>query len=202
MEMHTGTPLFEGKDEGDQVTKQVSILGMPPVEMLKGGRKVRKHFVYDAEADTWSLKPKLLSRLHSNRSIRRALGKNWVDNAQYRQFEDLIMQMLQYNPKDRIRPKQALQHPFFRGVSSSSSASKPSKPSKPSSSSHSKSTQRRMLAEAFAAATLEPGKIARPSSHPTVLCKVPVRSTQEEKQHESTGVSFGTQTSPRGSPIG
>lgn len=44
----------------------------------------------------------------------RRLGEPGHSMADYLKFKDLIMRMLDYDPKTRITPRQALQHSFFR----------------------------------------------------------------------------------------
>ncbi|MDO9334301.1 MAG: hypothetical protein Q7T57_07260 [Dehalococcoidales bacterium] len=119
VEMHTGKPLFDGQDEADQMVKQVEILGVPPRHMLEKNRKAEKFFeLVDADVNQkggqFRLKRKFAANLGS--SIRLSLGHKWEDTQLYREFEDLISQMLLYDPLKRIRPSQALAHPFFAAV--------------------------------------------------------------------------------------
>ena len=44
VEMHTGEPLFSGKDEFDQVCKIVEVLGIPPAHMLVNASRTEKYF--------------------------------------------------------------------------------------------------------------------------------------------------------------
>lgn len=44
----------------------------------------------------------------------RRLGEPGHAMADYLKFKDLVMRMLDYDPKTRITPRQALQHSFFR----------------------------------------------------------------------------------------
>ena len=44
VEMHTGEPLFSGKDEFDQVCKIVEVLGIPPAHMLDNASRTEKYF--------------------------------------------------------------------------------------------------------------------------------------------------------------
>lgn len=47
-ELHTGNPIFNGSSETDQIFKITEILGMPPDDMLEGGRRTSRHFVKNA----------------------------------------------------------------------------------------------------------------------------------------------------------
>ena len=44
VELHTGTPIFSGADEIDQVYHQVAVLGHPPKWMLENGKKTKNTF--------------------------------------------------------------------------------------------------------------------------------------------------------------
>ena len=44
VEMHTGSPLFSGRDEHDQITRFVKLKGLPPQWMLERGRKTHRFF--------------------------------------------------------------------------------------------------------------------------------------------------------------
>lgn len=44
VEMHTGTPLFGGQDEREQIGKIVGMLGLPPTSMVLSGKNGSKYF--------------------------------------------------------------------------------------------------------------------------------------------------------------
>ena len=44
VEMHTGMPLFAGRDESDQIRRFVALKGLPPAWMLAASRKTEKFF--------------------------------------------------------------------------------------------------------------------------------------------------------------
>jgi len=51
VEMHTGIPLFAGRDEGDQMRRFCALKGMPPATMLANSRKAANFFdVKNADA--------------------------------------------------------------------------------------------------------------------------------------------------------
>lgn len=56
-ELSTGTPLFDGQDEHDQIIRQVDLLGIPPVTMIEQSKKVRRrrHMrLHDGGGLTWN----------------------------------------------------------------------------------------------------------------------------------------------------
>lgn len=45
VEMHTGSPIFDGRDECDQMYKLTEVLGRPPQSMVEASLKWHKFFV-------------------------------------------------------------------------------------------------------------------------------------------------------------
>ncbi|XP_066575291.1 dual specificity tyrosine-phosphorylation-regulated kinase 1B isoform X2 [Amia ocellicauda] len=143
VEMHTGEPLFSGSNEVDQMNKIVEVLGVPPNHMLDQAPKARKYF--DKLSDgLWAVKktkdikkeykPPATRRLHEILGVEtggpggRRAGEQGHAPCDYLKFKDLILRMLDYDPKSRITPFYALQHNFFKkttdeGTNTSSSTS-------------------------------------------------------------------------------
>ncbi|KAA0164703.1 hypothetical protein FNF31_02241 [Cafeteria roenbergensis] len=203
VELHTGVPLFAGRDEMDQMHRFVSLKGLPPRHMLEKGRKTAQFFfvekqIWDAipavptppmppmpargagrtsaelfsvpgipdsawdvtapvpepsaEQDgagqssaerfraireqslpsSYSLKPRSERPGASQEQamvsdLREALGvhtfgpkgrrrdeRTGHTERHYELFLDLIERMLEWDPRKRVRPMQALNHPFLR----------------------------------------------------------------------------------------
>ncbi|XP_061771167.1 dual specificity tyrosine-phosphorylation-regulated kinase 1B isoform X1 [Nerophis ophidion] len=143
VEMHTGEPLFSGSNEVDQMNKIVEVLGVPASHMLDAAPKARKYF--DKLSDgLWTVKknkdikkeykPPATRRLHEILGVEtggpggRRAGEAGHAPCDYLKFKDLILRMLDYDPKSRITPFYALQHNFFKkttdeGTNTSSSTS-------------------------------------------------------------------------------
>jgi len=122
--------------EFDQMQKIVKILGMLPDEMiLKANDQQRQQFferIVKYGREEWTIKQKddqqgeLLIPSHdpiaslkevvgadSNRE-KRYLSPEHASNAiNYDKFVDLIYKMLAYLPSNRVRPDEALRHPFI-----------------------------------------------------------------------------------------
>ena len=136
VEMHTGEPLFTGSNESDQMNKIVEVLGMPPKHILSQGHRTIKYF--DALPDgTTVLKPPVESMRYKPPGSRkltdilgvdvggpggRRLGEPGHSIADYLKFKDLVLRMLDFDPKTRITPRQALQHSFFRRTTDGSTS--------------------------------------------------------------------------------
>ncbi|XP_065120969.1 dual specificity tyrosine-phosphorylation-regulated kinase 1A [Paramisgurnus dabryanus] len=142
VEMHTGEPLFSGANEVDQMNKIVEVLGVPPSHILEQAPKARKFFEKMTDS-TWCAKktkdgkrykPAGSRKLHNILGVEaggpggRRAGESGHAVADYLKFKDLILRMLDYDPKTRIQPYYALQHSFFKktadeGTNTSSSVS-------------------------------------------------------------------------------
>ncbi|KTG07315.1 hypothetical protein cypCar_00016157 [Cyprinus carpio] len=142
VEMHTGEPLFSGANEVDQMNKVVEVLGIPPNHIMDLAPKARKFFEKLSDG-TWSIKktkdgkrykPPASRKLHAILGVEcggpggRRVGESGHAVADYLKFKDLILRMLDYDPKTRIQPYYALQHSFFKkttdeGTNTSSSVS-------------------------------------------------------------------------------
>lgn len=137
VEMHTGEPLFSGANEFDQMNKIVEVLGMPPKHLLDQAHKARKFFdkLPSSEGGGYVLKKNGngkdnrkyrapgTRRLHDILGVEgggaaaRRRGEPGHSVSDYLKFKDLILRMLDYDPKTRVTPYYALQHNFFKRTS-------------------------------------------------------------------------------------
>jgi len=128
VEMHTGEPLFSGANEVDQMNKIVEVLGLPPKHVLDQASKTKKYFhklpdgsyVLNIPKDGKKYKPPNSRKMHDIIGVEtggpggRRLGEAGHSVSDYLKFKDLILRMLDYDPKSRITPYYALQHNFFK----------------------------------------------------------------------------------------
>jgi len=97
-EMATGRSLFQGNSTNDQLHKIFKLLGSPSEETWPGLAELpEKHIVKEFPHYTAQPLPSIVPGLDD-------LGYNLLD------------QMLQYNPNNRITAEKALQHPYFDDV--------------------------------------------------------------------------------------
>ncbi|XP_030067365.1 dual specificity tyrosine-phosphorylation-regulated kinase 1B isoform X2 [Microcaecilia unicolor] len=116
----------------DQMNKIVEVLGVPPNHMLDQAPKARKYF--DKLPDgVWGVKRnkdmKKEYKLPGTRRLHDVLGvetggpggrrtaEQGHSPSDYLKFKDLILRMLDYDPKIRITSFYALQHNFFKKTS-------------------------------------------------------------------------------------
>ena len=126
--MHTGEPLFSGANEIDQMNKIVEVLGIPPKHILDSAPKAKKYFHKLADGSYALNVPKdgKKYRLPNSRKMHdiigvetggpggRRLGEPGHSIQDYLKFQDLILRMLDFDPKSRVTPYYALQHNFFK----------------------------------------------------------------------------------------
>uniref|UniRef100_A0A7S1N5B3 Protein kinase domain-containing protein n=1 Tax=Eutreptiella gymnastica TaxID=73025 RepID=A0A7S1N5B3_9EUGL len=124
VEMHTGLPLFDGKNEAEQLLKFHHVLGPPPNQMIE--MSVKRNKLYSLNANKqWVLlqckgvmppqKTNLeqILGVHTGGPNGRRRGQTGHTEQDYLNFLDLIKKILNYDPKQRILPSVALQHPFL-----------------------------------------------------------------------------------------
>lgn len=130
VEMHTGRPVFDGANAHEQVFLQAMLLGLPPLHMILAGTKSKDYFASVPEKHAYRLRRggldlnKFASRQTSLRQLigvdtkgprgRRRHEKSGHTLTDYTHFLDLIKRMLEYDPARRIKPAEALEHPFFK----------------------------------------------------------------------------------------
>ena len=137
VEMHTGEPLFAGSEQKDQMMKLCGVLGMPPDAMIDGAPEQGRRNFFEKVNGAWRLKAGgdknaevfrgggSGSRGYARENLERILGARTGgprghrandDGHQPRDYEifiDLILGMLEYDPKGRVKPTEALEHAFF-----------------------------------------------------------------------------------------
>ena len=138
VEMHTGEPLFSGSDQFDQMQKIVKILGMIPDHIMDQTNDHTKQTFFEKDRTTsqWTIKQTKdgkseptsgqrivpstdpIGTLTSVITVGAGQKKKYPHEAQnsarnYELFIDLVYKMLAYEPKERIKPLEALEHPFI-----------------------------------------------------------------------------------------
>ncbi|CAD8140379.1 unnamed protein product [Paramecium octaurelia] len=96
-EMLIGEPLFPGESATDQLVEIIKILGTPTQEQVKMMNPQHKDFKFP------------LIKCHPWQKV---FAKFKPDAL----FIDLISKLMVYPPKERLRPLEALAHPFFNDI--------------------------------------------------------------------------------------
>ncbi|ELP85017.1 mitogen-activated protein kinase mpkC, putative [Entamoeba invadens IP1] len=131
-ELFLGYPLFGATSEYNLLYKMIEMLGMPPNEMLERGSKTHKYF-YNEEG-TFLFKEQFEYEYENNLKVPEnrnyfkyttlkeliMLNQMRVSNTETMSSEkvreclyDFLCRCLAYDPKDRMTPDQALNHPFL-----------------------------------------------------------------------------------------
>mmetsp|Transcript_15585 Transcript_15585/g.37189 ORF Transcript_15585/g.37189 Transcript_15585/m.37189 type:complete len:658 (+) Transcript_15585:102-2075(+) len=142
VEMHTGQPVFNGRNQCEQMKRIVEVLGYPPPEMIAGaGVKSKVAQMFKTEGGsvhmTYGAPGSFTKGEKVSPSIRplsetigvttggpggRRRGEMGHDQHNYELFLDLVQRMLTYDPKKRITPTMAAKHPFLRADTSGTGA--------------------------------------------------------------------------------
>ncbi|KAJ3196617.1 Dual specificity tyrosine-phosphorylation-regulated kinase 1B [Irineochytrium annulatum] len=107
MELACGEPLFSGQTEHDQMCRICDVLGVPPATFLELGpsERLEKMFV-----KVGNMEYKIGTKERGNPARSEPDGTSRIE---YQKFADLVAKMLRYDPRERITPAAALQHPFL-----------------------------------------------------------------------------------------
>lgn len=111
------------------MNKIVEVLGMPPKHILDQAHKARKYFDKVPTDGSYILKKSKDGKRYKQPGTRRLqdilgvesggpggrrLGEPGHSISDYLKFKDLILRMLDFDPKTRVTPYYALQHNFFK----------------------------------------------------------------------------------------
>lgn len=108
-ELYTGYPIFPGENEQEQLACIMEVFGPPEKHLVEAS--TRKKLFFDSNG-----KPRLTvnakgkRRRPSTKTLQQALKCD--DEA----FLDFITKCLRWDPERRLKPDEAMQHPFVTGV--------------------------------------------------------------------------------------
>ena len=103
-EFFTGYPLFIGENEHDQLVFIIEALGLPSEEVVK--MSTRSKLFFDAKG---------APKLPENRKTMKSPGSKKICsvlNGAPDELIDFVSKCLTWNPSDRMKPLEALSHPF------------------------------------------------------------------------------------------
>lgn len=123
-ELLTGYPLFPGEDESDQLACVIELLGMPPEKLLTASKRA-KNFISSKGYPRYcsvNTMPDGSTVLYGGRS---KSGKNRgppsskdfvtaLKGCDDPLFIDFLKKCLEWEPAQRMKPAQALRHPWLR----------------------------------------------------------------------------------------
>ncbi|KAL1925271.1 uncharacterized protein VTP21DRAFT_154 [Calcarisporiella thermophila] len=104
-ELHTGYPLFPGENEQDQLACIMEVIGVPDRAFID--RSIRKHLFFDGDQPLAVVTQKGKRRRPGSRTLQGVLRCN--DMA----FVDFVTRCLCWDPEKRLKPAEAMQHPWI-----------------------------------------------------------------------------------------
>ena len=108
-ELHSGRPIFPGRDEKEQLLYQMEVLGVPPMAVVQACS--RRASFFGKNCEPLFLKDKKgRTRLPGTRPLTKAVGT--TDTV----FLDFIARCLTWDPAARMTPREAAHHEFITGV--------------------------------------------------------------------------------------
>jgi len=108
-ELHSGRPIFPGRDEKEQLLYQMEVLGAPPTSVVQASS--RRTSFFGKNCEPLFLKDKKgRTRLPGTRPLGKAVGT--TDAV----FLDFIARCLTWDPAARMTPREAAHHEFITGV--------------------------------------------------------------------------------------
>ncbi|KAL9648437.1 hypothetical protein ABK040_014057 [Willaertia magna] len=121
VELHTGNPLFDGKNEVEQMFKMIQILGMPSRKVIEASPKKDKFFKYNVYLERYepldsNVIPNSISLYDIIMNTKKPVSPqvHYLENYDnYSKLFNLITKVLVYDSNVRLKPLQALSHEFF-----------------------------------------------------------------------------------------
>ncbi|RKP16031.1 kinase-like protein, partial [Rozella allomycis CSF55] len=118
-ELHSGHPIFPGENEHEQLICIMEIFGVPPANILELSK--RKKLFFDS-----SNEPKIImnSRGRKRKISSRQLNVAVKSNDQL--FLDFLEKCFEWDPEKRLKPHEAMEHPFITESLSKENSKAPS----------------------------------------------------------------------------
>lgn len=111
VELDSGCPLFPAKNEQDLLVLQMALLGLPSEHVLARSKRADEFFIGRRPLRTTDRK----GRSHP-------VGSRSLEDACHNtdpQFLDFVQRCLTWDPKERMTPTEALEHPWLKAMAES-----------------------------------------------------------------------------------
>eukprot|EP00769_Ergobibamus_cyprinoides_P003940 gnl/Ergobibamus_cyprinoides/5451.p2 GENE.gnl/Ergobibamus_cyprinoides/5451~~gnl/Ergobibamus_cyprinoides/5451.p2 ORF type:complete len:126 (-),score=11.08 gnl/Ergobibamus_cyprinoides/5451:83-460(-) len=111
-ELYTGHPLFPGRDEADQLARQMQVMGLPPQDLIQAAPR-RKVFFTERPQSRPRFAPNPVKdsrgrvRRPSSRTLAAAVHRPADDD-----FVSFLQGCLEWSPSARFTPDEALAPPL------------------------------------------------------------------------------------------
>ncbi|CAH0557160.1 unnamed protein product [Brassicogethes aeneus] len=117
-ELFTGYPLFPGENEVEQLACLMEVLGPPPDEVIQGA--TRRRLFFDSRGN-----PRCITNSKGRKRKPNSKNLSIALRCNDQLFIDFISRCLEWNPKRRLSPDEALRHPWILSATSHSSQKSP-----------------------------------------------------------------------------
>lgn len=152
-EMYTGYPIFPGENEQEQLACIIEVLGVPDKYLVD--RSSRKRLFFDS---TGAPRPVVNSKGRRRRPNAKTLAQILKTDDDL--FVDFIAKCLAWDPDRRLKPDQAMRHPWIAQIrGAGQTASIPSRTHRPASLASGASTRRTSTAHPSPAAISTPQRL-------------------------------------------
>ncbi|XP_022911658.1 dual specificity tyrosine-phosphorylation-regulated kinase 4 isoform X2 [Onthophagus taurus] len=113
-ELYTGYPLFPGENELEQLACLMEVLAPPPDDIIAAA--TRRRLFFDSRGN-----PRCTTNSKGRKRIPGSKSLPLVLRCNDHLFIDFITRCLEWNPKNRMTPDEALRHEWIQSATSSSS---------------------------------------------------------------------------------
>ena len=180
-EMYTGYPIFPGENEQEQLACIMEILGVPDKYLVD--RSSRKRLFFDS---TGAPRPVVNSKGRRRRPSSKTLSQILKTDDEL--FVDFIAKCLAWDPDRRLKPDQAVRHPWIAQTRASSQAAPIPARSSRASSIAPNASQRHSTGTHVSAATISTPQRLKPSVSSSVST-APHQRTRTASSTVSSSVS-------------
>lgn len=115
MEFYTGLALFQTHDNLEHLAMMEAVMGPMPEKFAKRAAKAKGDFFKEGAKLDWPPRTKRVSSASKKevKATRRLDEIIPATDTINQHFQDLVAQLLHFDPAQRITVREALAHPFF-----------------------------------------------------------------------------------------
>lgn len=112
-ELHTGRPLLDGEDEGDQLACMIELLNVPPPQFLYKCKQAKVSKFFDTYGFPLYCRPTVGPKKTKTKFRGFPGTRKLLPCCEDKEFKDFVRQCLTWDPAKRLTPAEALEHPWI-----------------------------------------------------------------------------------------